>query len=228
MSGIVLLIAISVLIFLGMAHRVLDRLYLSDRGGLFFIAALIAGSFIDIPIWRNPSVTLNVGGALLPLILAIYVLAKAGSGKEWVRSIIGIVLTTGILYAVNRIYHFDTRQGIIEPQYLWAILAGVAAYLAGRSRRLSFIIATVGIIAMDVTYAIEVGRRGISTVTRIGGAGAFDTVIIAGVLAVLLAEIIGESREALQGGPSQDRPHELKEALDHPPVEPDNRKEGPQ
>jgi uncharacterized membrane protein len=228
MSGIVVLIAVSILIFLGMAHRVLDRLYLSDRGGLFLIVALIAGSFIDIPIWRNPSITLNVGGAILPLILAIYVLSKAGTGKEWIRSIIGIILTTGVLYAVNRIYHFDTRQGIIEPQYLWAILAGVVAYLAGRSRRLAFIIATLGVISMDITYAIEVGRRGINTVTRIGGAGIFDTVIIAGVLAVLLAEIIGESREALQGGPDQNRPQELKDALDHPPVEPDNSKEGPQ
>ncbi|MCL6591242.1 MAG: DUF1614 domain-containing protein [Firmicutes bacterium] len=230
MIGIVILTGISILIFLGMAHRVLDRLYLSDRGGLLFIAALIAGSFIDIPVWRNPSVTINVGGAILPVVLAVYVLSKAGSGKEWVRSITGIIITTGILYAINRFYHFDTRQGIIEPQYLWAILAGVAAYLAGRSRRLSFIIATLGIVAMDIVYAFETGRRGINAITRIGGAGIFDTVIIAGILAVLLAEIIGESREALQGGPGSDRPREFNEALDHPPVEPPvkNKKEGPQ
>lgn len=217
MTGIVLLVVVSILIFLGLAHRVLDRLYLSDRGGLLFIGALIVGSFIDIPIWRNPSVTVNVGGAVLPLFLAIYVLSKAGSGKEWVRSVIGIVVTTAVLYGVNKFYKFDTDRGFIDPQYLWAIIAGIVAYIAGRSRRLAFIIATLGVLAMDVAHAIEVGRAGVNVPTKIGGAGAFDTIVIAGILAVLLAEIIGESREAMQGGPArEERPAELKAALDHP------------
>jgi uncharacterized membrane protein len=213
-----------VLIFFGLAHRILDRLYLSDRGGLIFIGAMIVGSFFDIPLWRNPSITLNIGGGLLPLLLAIYILIKAGSGKEWLRSIIGIVLTTGVLYGVNKLYRFDTARGFIEPQYLWAIIAGVIAYIAGRSRRLAFIIATLGILAMDVNHIFEV--RGSNVPTRIGGAGIFDTIVIAGILAVLLAEIIGESREALQGGPvREDRPEELREALDHPErnVNPDDK-----
>lgn len=215
MTGVVLLILASVLIFFGMAHRVLDRLYLSDRGGLIFIGAMIVGSFIDIPLWRNPSISLNIGGAILPLLLAIYVLFRAGSSKEWFRSIIGIALTTGVLYGVNKLYSFDTAKGFIEPQYLWAIIAGVIAYIAGRSRRLAFIIATLGILAMDILHIFEV--RGTNVPTRIGGAGVFDTLVIAGILAVLLADIIGESREALQGGPAwEDRPHELQEALDHP------------
>jgi hypothetical protein len=134
-----------------------------------------------------------------------------------VRSIIGIVVTTGVLYGVNKLYRFDTARGIIEPQYLWAIIAGIIAYVAGRSRRLAFIIATLGIVAMDIVHIFEIGRAGLNVPTRIGGAGVFDTVIIAGILAVLLAEIIGESREAMQGGPaSKDRPAELIEALDHP------------
>lgn len=214
MTGIILLILVSLLIFFGMAHRVLDRLYLSDRGGLIFIGAMIVGSFIDIPLSRMPIISVNIGGAVLPLILAIYVLVRAGSVKEWIRSIIGIVLTTGVLYGVNKLYSFDTSRGFIEPQYLWAIIAGVIAYVAGRSRRLAFVIATIGVLAMDIVHILEV--RGTNVPTMIGGGGVFDTMVIAAVLAVLLAEMIGESREALQGGPSNDRPEELKEALDHP------------
>ncbi len=217
MAGVVLLIGVSILIFLGLAHRVLDRLYLSDRGGLLLIGALIAGSFIDIPIWRNPAVTLNVGGAVIPLLLAIYVLSKAGSGKEVTRSIIGIVLTTGVLYGVSKIYSFDTARGLIEPQYLWAIISAVIAYLAGRSRRLAFIIATLGLLALDIVHIVEVGLGGYNAPTRIGGAGAFDTIVVAGVLGVLLTELIGESREALQGGPAEEgHSPELIRALDHP------------
>ena len=33
-----------------------------------------------------------------------------------------------------------------------------------------------------------------------GGAGAFDATVIAGVFAVVLAEVIGETREKIQGG----------------------------
>jgi uncharacterized membrane protein len=226
MSGIVLLIGVSVLIFLGLAHRVLDQLYLSDRGGLIFIGALLGGSFIDIPVWRNPLVTLNIGGAILPVALAIYVLSKAGSGKEWLRAIIGIILTTGVLYGINRFYRFDTGSGFIEPQFLWAVVTGTIAYIAGRSRRLAFIIATLGILSLDIAHIVTVGRMGINVPTKIGGGGVFDTIIIAGVLAVLLAEIIGESREAMQGGTAREaHPVELNEALDHPPIETGNEKE---
>lgn len=225
MSGIVILVAISILIFLGLAHRVLDQLYLSDRGGLIFIGALIVGSFIDIPVWRDPAVTLNLGGGVLPIVLAIYVLAKAGSGKEWLRSIIGVVITTGVLYGVNRLYQFDTNTGIIDPQFLWAIIAGVIAYIAGRSRRLAFIIATLGILSMDIVHIFSMAGRGLNVPTRIGGGGVFDTIIIAGILAVILAEIIGESREAMQGGPAKEgRPPELVEALDHPPLDNGNER----
>lgn len=219
MLGILLLVVISILIFLGLAHQVLDRLYLSDRGGLLVIAVMIVGSFIDIPIWINPKVSLNIGGALVPLALSIYVLIKAGSGKEWIRSLIGIVVTVGVLYGVSRLYRFDTKTGFIEPQYLWAILSAVIAYVIGRSRRLAFIIATVGLIAMDIVRIFEVARLGIAAPVMIGGAGAFDTIVVASVLAVLLAELIGESREALQGGPvREERPEALREALDHPEI----------
>ena len=215
MTGIILLLLVSVLIFFGLAHQILDRLYLSDRGGLVFIGAMIVGSFIDIPLSRTPNISMNIGGAVLPLVLAIYVLVKAGSSKEWVRSIIGIIITTGVLYGVNKLYSFDTSRGFIEPQYLWAIIAGIIAYIAGRSRRLAFVIATMGILAMDIVHIFEV--RGTNVPTLIGGGGVFDTLVVAAVLAVLLAEIIGESREALQGGPvKEDRPEALREALDHP------------
>jgi uncharacterized membrane protein len=217
MIGVILLVGVSVLIFLGAAQRVLDRLYLSDRGGLLVVGAMVAGSFVDVPLGGGNSV--NVGGALIPLILAIYVLVRAGSGKEWVRSILGIVITAGVLYGVSKIYRFDTDRGQIEPQYLWAIIAGIVAYIAGRSRRLSFIGATLGVLTLDLVHMIELRARHINVPTRIGGAGIFDTIVIAGLLAVFLAELIGEGREALQGGPAhRNRPAELNESLDHPEI----------
>ena len=40
-----------------------------------------------------------------------------------------------------------------------------------------------------------------NTRTAIGGAGVFDAMIVAGIIAVALAEIVGETRERLSGGP---------------------------
>jgi hypothetical protein len=42
---------------------------------------------------------------------------------------------------------------------------------------------------------------GVPGTTAIGGAGAFDVVVIAGIVAVMVAELVGETREKLQGGP---------------------------
>ena len=65
--GMIILIAVSALIFFGLAQRALDRMKLSDKGALAVIAALIIGSFIDIPVrgGANP-ITLNLGGHWFP------------------------------------------------------------------------------------------------------------------------------------------------------------------
>ena len=55
----------------------------------------------------------------------------------------------------------------------------------------------------------------IPTTVALGGAGIFDTVVIAGIVAVLLAELFGEIRERLHGGPKSSRVgNEGKDELD--------------
>lgn len=40
--------------------------------------------------------------------------------------------------------------------------------------------------------------------SALGGAGAFDVTIIAGLVAVMTAELVGETREKIQGGHKSD------------------------
>ncbi len=81
--GIIILIVASVVIYLGFAQRALDRMRLSDRGALLVIGAIIVGSYINIPLPFLPyNTSFNVGGALVPVGLANYLLVKAGSGKN--------------------------------------------------------------------------------------------------------------------------------------------------
>lgn len=201
--GLVLLAAVSVLILFGAAHRVLDRMYLSDGGALLFIVGMIVGSFIEIPLYRGVSrITLNLGGALLPLGLAVYVLARAGTAWERWRAVLAAIATTVAIYVLSKVMNFGEKQMFVEPLLLWAAIAAAFSYLVGRSRRTAFISATLSLIGLDIVHAIEAFATGNRAATRIGGGGGFDSIVLAGLLAVFLTEIFGEARERLGGGPA--------------------------
>jgi hypothetical protein len=61
----------------------------------------------------------------------------------------------------------------------------------------------MGILLFDLFSYLRMMTLGIPGTANIGGGGAFDVIVIAGLLAVLLAEFIGETRERLQGGPAE-------------------------
>lgn len=210
--GPITLTIVSVLIFFGLAQRVLDRMRLTDKAAFLFIGAMFFGAYIpDIPLGRG--LAINVGGGIVPLILVGYLLIKAGTAREKIRAIVASLAAGAAVYAVERFMPSEPGQMIIDPLYLSAIVAGVIGYLAGRSRRSAFIAGIMGIILTDIFYAISLAIGGGIGGTTIGGAGIYDAVVIAGVLAVVLAELVGETRERFQGGPNQDRPDELKKHL---------------
>lgn len=204
--GLIILLVVSILVYFGVAQRLLDRMRLSDKGALVIIGALIAGSFIDIPISRgNIQVAVNVGGALVPVGLAVYLLVKAGTPKEWMRALGATIITGLVIYLAGSVLMKGDpgeRYNLIDPLYVYPLVGGVVAYLAGRSRRSAFIAATLGVLSLDVVHWLWLVNNKIPGNVYIGGAGAFDSIVIAGLIAVLLAEVIGESRERLQGGPS--------------------------
>jgi len=203
--GIVILLIVSILVYIGVAQRVLDRLRLSDKAALGVIAALIIGGFINLPLPRGPRIeaSLNIGGGLVPLLLAGYLIAQTETMKERVRALVGIVATAGAVYLTGIFLGAEPENMFLDPLYVYPLVGGVVAYLIGRSRRSAFIAATVGILLVDVITYLRLLITGTPGAVLIGGGGAFDAVVIAGLLAVLLAEFIGETREWLQGGPTE-------------------------
>lgn len=211
--GTIVLVAAAILIYLGVAQRVLDRLRLTDQAALIFVAALIIGGFLpDIPLSDN--VFINIGGGIVPLALAVYLIARAGTAKEKTRAIIGTLVTSVVVFATMKIMPLEpTYNFFLDPMYIFAIIAGVVGYLAGRSRRSAFIAGSMGLLLTDVYSRIELALRGGSGRIVIGGAGVFDSIVIGGILALLLAEVIGETRERVQGGPARERPEALRRGL---------------
>jgi uncharacterized membrane protein len=211
--GMLVLVAVAVVIYLGAAQRVLDRLRLTDRAALIFVGAMVVGGFLpDIPITDN--VSINIGGGIIPIILAVYLWIRAGTTKEKVRAVVAALVTGAVVYAAMKIMPTEpTYNYFLDPMYVFAIIAAVVGYLAGRSRRSAFIAGSMGLLLTDIISRIEVAIRGGAGRLSIGGAGVFDAIVIGGILALLLAEIFGETRERLQGGPSEDRPESLKIGL---------------
>ncbi|MDD4802361.1 MAG: DUF1614 domain-containing protein [Syntrophomonas sp.] len=212
--GLIALVVVSILIYFGVAHRVLDKLRMNDKSALAVIAAIIIGSFIDIPLTSR--LTINLGGSIA-VILALYVWLGAGTGFEKIRSFIAAVVTGLALYIAGRYMGATPEEIFIDPIYIYPLVAGIVGYLAGRSRRGSFFAAVMGVLSLDVTQYMYLTRSGLAGTVHVGGAGAFDSLILAGILAVLLAELIGESLERMQGGPvTEDRPPELIKNLREP------------
>ncbi|NLO89724.1 MAG: DUF1614 domain-containing protein [Clostridia bacterium] len=217
--GTIALVIVAAVIYLGLAHRTLDRLYLTDKAALLVIAAMILGSFIDIPIpFGGIGASVNVGGAIIPLILVLYVLSKAGTSGERIRAVLAAVITTAVVLSINTVILGDDPwhggKDIIDPLYVYPLVAGGTAYIAGRSRRAAFIAAFLGVLLLDIIDYLIIVFSGVPGSVSIGGAGIFDALVLSGIVAVGLAEIVGETRERIQGGPAvEGRNKELLEGL---------------
>jgi len=218
MVGLTTLVIVAILIYVGVAQRVLDRMRLTDREALLFIAAMVLGNFLpEIPVTARVSV--NIGGAVVPAILAIYLFVKAGTAKEKTRSIVALLAATAVIYGANKLIPVTPLFPLpIDPIYFYAILAAAAGYIAGRSRRSAFIAGVGSMILVDIISRLEVALTGGDSSVTIGGAGLFDGVVIVGILAVALAEIFGESLERIQGGPKKHESQSLTKGLSSPKV----------
>ena len=206
--GLILLVIVGILVGFGVAQRVLDRLRLTDRQALFFVLALLVGGLLpDIPLGENLSI--NAGGALVPVGLSVYLLIKAGSAKEVVRTLVASALTGAAIYFLGRFLPDEPEAAFMDYTYLYGLTGGVIAYLFGRSRRGAFVAGVLGAVIADIWSAAEVWMQGVSQPLHLGGAGATDVIVISGVVAVLLAEFAGELLERMARGTHRDENREF-------------------
>ncbi len=213
--GQIALLLLALLIYLGVIERVLDRMRMTDRTALIIIGLMLIGSFL-------PSISLgpigvNIGGAIIPIAICLYLLITADKSREKLRAIgASIAATIGILI-YDKVLPVDPGGFIydIDPLFVPAIIAGAVAYALGRSRRASFIAGVFGVVLSDLAAATENMLRGAAGVgIVIGGAGLLDAVLVAGTLAVVLAEVTGEIAERLSRKANHERPQLIKRILE--------------
>ena len=112
------------------------------------------------------------------------------------RATIGTLLVAGIVYGLEWLLPATTPEDIvIDPMYIYGIVAGVVAYCLGKSRRNAFVCSVLGIsLAMTIQFIVNM-CIGSPTVLGLGVGGAFGTIIIATILSVGLCEFMGRAFE---------------------------------
>ena len=193
--GMILLVVLTLLILFGVLQRVLDRMALTDRQALTCVAAIFVGGWLpDIPLG---SIYINIGGALIPIIISVYLFLHAGMAKERIRTVVASALTAAAVYAISVFFPADPVSMPFDPQILYGLAGGVIAWILGRSRRGAFIAGILGVTLADLISGVSLWIHGLDQPIYLGGAGALDAAILSGITAVLMCELIGEIMERI-------------------------------
>lgn len=142
--------------------------------------------------WQGTIIAVNVGGALIPTLMSIYLLVKY---QLWVK---GLGATAIVALVIHWLASPVPGLGIAVPVFVPVIVTAIVAMLM--SRQLAAPIAYIGgslgtLIGADLTNLDKVRGLG-APVASIGGAGTFDGVFLTGILAVLLASFYAQRPEA--------------------------------
>ena len=144
--------------------------------------------------WGGTEIAVNVGGAVIPTLMSIYLLFKH---QLWLRGAIATAVVAAVL-------HFLASPvpgvGIAIPIFWPAVITAVVALVLARDHAapLAYIAGSMGtLIGADLTNFDQVRGLG-APVASIGGAGTFDGIFLIGILAVLLASLYHPRRHAVQ------------------------------
>jgi uncharacterized membrane protein len=217
---IVLLGIVLAFLLVGIAQSAFANIGFNEYEFALILIATFLGSFVNIPVYKmkrvarvvdyqevkvfwltyrvprvdirkvSTTVALNVGGALVPIIVSGYLLATHEG--VWLPSFVGILLTSVVV-------HFVVRKvegvGIVTPAFVPPIAAALIAIIVtmgnpGSAAIVAYVSGTLGtLIGADLT-----NLRGLANlradIVSIGGAGTFDGVFLTGLIAVFLVTIL--------------------------------------
>ena len=209
-----LLILVIVLIQVGALRYAYLRLGVSSRVALLLLVASLFGSYLNIPLaelpgqqqllagqeiyffgmrypvpavvdWPGTIIAVNVGGALIPALMSIYLLAR---NRLWG---LGFLATACVSLVCYHLAEPVAGLGIALPIFVPAIATAIVALVL--SRQYAAILAYVGgslgtLIGADLLNLRHMQNLGAS-VASIGGAGTFDGIFVTGILAVIIASL---------------------------------------
>jgi uncharacterized membrane protein len=205
-----ILAVLAVAVQLGLISLAFEKLGLSEQSALLLLLTTLAGSAINVPLFDMQStwtptelpprigrifrfdqpslagrtvVAINVGGGVTPLAFSAYLLAHTPVPASDVVLAVGLVAAAA--WAFSRPI---AGVGIAMPFLVAPLTAALAAMALGTEHRavLAYVAGTLGVLlGADLARLRDIRRLGVPAVS-IGGAGTFDGIFVAGIIAVLL------------------------------------------
>lgn len=172
----------------------------------FLFLSILVGGLINIPVWQTQAlepgnvfrlghvfflepprvittiIAINVGGALIPLLLSLYLLPKA----PLLRMGLGVVI---VALVTNWLARVVPGQGIFLNPFIPPLVSAGAALVLGQRQvaPVAYVSGTLGtLIGADLLNLRVVAQSG-GTFLSIGGAGVFDGIFLVGVIAAFLS-----------------------------------------
>jgi uncharacterized membrane protein len=195
-----------------------ESLGISSRGAIFLLFASLIGSIFNIPIaelppehvasdqvinffgmqyqvpvvshWAGTVIAVNVGGAVIPTLMSLYLLA---THELWGK---GLLATAIVALVIHWMAYPVEGLGIAVPVFMPVLVTAIVAAILSRREAapLAYIAGSLGtLIGADLTNLDKVAGLG-APVASIGGAGTFDGIFLTGILAVLLASLYSRPR----------------------------------
>lgn len=208
------------LIEVGVLSYAYQRIGIDSRYIFALLLLSLLGSYINIPVYRLPPekvmsgsrviffgmhyaipvvrewpgtvIAVNLGGAVIPLLLSIYLVVKKRLFWQ------AVLAVAAVAFIVHRLAYPVRGIGIAEPIFIPPVAATIVALLLSRQSApaLAYICGSLGtLIGADLLNLGDIRGLG-APVASIGGAGTFDGIFLTGILAVLLASLMTPRRPA--------------------------------
>lgn len=215
-----LLAALSVLVLARVLRFAYSGLGISPGTFLLLMFLSLIGSSINIPIMQYPDaqvvsnqvvtffgipyvvpvvehwpatiLAINVGGAIIPIWLSLYLMAKNGL---YAKAFWGIAIVS---LACWWLAEPVPGVGIAIPVFYPPLVAALAALALSRVQAapLAYVSGSIGtLIGGDLLNLDKIRGLG-APVASIGGAGTFDGIFVTGLLAVILAAAVSRHHTA--------------------------------
>jgi uncharacterized membrane protein len=207
------LIALFILIQVGVLRYAYIRLGIGPGAALLLLIGSLIGSYFNIPVaelpdqqvmsgreityfgmhyivpvvvdWPGTVVAINIGGALIPGLVSLYLLTKH---HLWAVGLAATACVAAVChYLADPVPGVGIALPILAPAVTTAIVALLLSYR--QAAPLAYISGSLGtLIGADLLNLDKLqGLR--APVASIGGAGTFDGIFVIGILAVLIASI---------------------------------------
>ncbi len=211
---VALLVGLVILIEIGLLRRAYRALGLNPLVVTLVLFGSLLGSYVNLPLLRLPGkhvvshevveimgipflapvavnwpgtvLAINVGGAVIPILLSFYLLVRY---RLWLPGVVAVAIVTFFVHGEATPI---PGVGISVPTVTPPLLAAFAGLLLSRryAAPLAYIGGSLGVlIGADLLNLGDLQSLG-APVASIGGAGTFDGVFLTGVIAVLLATLV--------------------------------------